>query len=47
MGKRLIFNKQDTKHHLVSILRSIQKQISLVKSFFKMPDTAYILDAIA
>ena len=46
LSKRAIFNKQDMKYHLVSILRSIQKQISLVKSFFKMPDTAYILDAI-
>jgi len=46
LGKRSIFNKQDMEHHLVSILRSIQKQTSLVKSFFKMPDTAYILDAI-
>ena len=46
LGKRSIFNKQDMEYHLASILRSIQKQISLVKSFFKMPDTAYILDAI-
>jgi transposase len=47
LGKRSIFNKLDMKRHLVSILRSIQRQTSLVKSFFRMPDTAYILDAIA
>jgi transposase len=46
LGKRSIFSKQDMKRHLVSILRSIQKRTSLIKSFFRMPDTAYILDAI-
>ena len=47
LGKRSIFSKLDMKRHLVSILRSIQKQASLIKSFFRMPDTAYISDAIA
>ncbi|MEY6434302.1 IS630 family transposase, partial [Thioalkalicoccus limnaeus] len=37
LGKRSIFTKLDMKRHLVSILRSIQQQTSLVKSFFKMP----------
>lgn len=46
LGKRSIFNKHDMKHHMVSILCCIQKQIALVKSFFKMPDTAYIVDPI-
>jgi transposase len=47
LGKRSIFSKLEMKRHLVSILRSIQKQTSLIKSFFRMHDTAYILDAIA
>ena len=47
LGKRPIFNKQDMKRHLLSILRSIQKQTALVKSFFRMPHTKYILDATA
>jgi len=46
LSKRSIFNKHDMKRHLVSILRSIQKQTALVKSFFRMPDTNYILEAI-
>jgi transposase len=46
LGKRSIFNKQDMRRRLVSILRSIQKRTSLIKSFFRIPDTAYILDAI-
>ena len=45
LGKRSISSKLDMKRHLTSILRSIQKQTSLIKSFFRMPDTAYILDA--
>jgi hypothetical protein len=32
---------------LLSILRSIQKQTKLIKSFFQMPDTKYILEALA
>ena len=47
LGKRSIFNKLDMRCHLISILRSIQKQTSLIKSFFRMPDTAYILEAVA
>jgi hypothetical protein len=31
------------KKRLLSILRPIQKQASLIKSFFRMPDTKYIL----
>ena len=46
ISKRSIFNKQDMKRHLVSILRSIQNRTSLIQSFFRMPDTAYILDAV-
>jgi transposase len=45
LSQQSIFNKADMKRHLVSILRSIQKQTSLIKSFFRMPDTKYILDA--
>ncbi len=47
LGKRSIFNKKDMKRHLMSILRSIQRKTSLIKSFFRMVNTKYILDAVA
>lgn len=47
LGKRSIFNKHDMQRPLTSILRSIQKQASLIRSFFRMPDTSYILEALA
>jgi transposase len=47
LGKRAILSKDDMKRHLLSILRSIQKQTKLIKSFFQMPDTKYILEALA
>lgn len=47
LAKRVILSKEDMKRHLTSILRSIQKQAGLIKSFFRMPDTQYILEAIA
>jgi transposase len=46
LAQRAIFTKQDMKKHLNSILRSIQKQVSLIKSFFRMDDTKYILAAL-
>jgi hypothetical protein len=47
MGSTSIFNKDDMKAGLLSILRSSQKQGALIKSFFKMKGTRYILDALA
>lgn len=47
LGKRSIFTKDDMKRHLASILQSIQKTTDLIKSFFRMPDTYYITDAMA
>jgi hypothetical protein len=35
------------KTGLPSILRSIQKQTALIKSFFRMKETLYILDEVA
>jgi transposase len=46
IGKRSIFNKEDMKKAVSSILSSIQKRKSLIKSFFKMEDTKYILEGI-
>jgi transposase len=46
LAKRLIFTKDDMKQQLFSILYSIQKRVSLVKSFFRMPDAKYILAAL-
>ncbi len=36
LGKCSIFNKDDMKKHMISILRSIQKQTAPIKSFFSM-----------
>jgi len=47
LSKRAIFTKEDMKAGLLSIMRSIQKQTALIKSFFRMKDTQYILDAAA
>ena len=46
LGKRSILSKDDMKRHLLSILRSIQRQPSLIKSFFRMPATKYILESM-
>jgi transposase len=43
LGKRSIFNKEDMKRCMISILCSIQKRTGLIKSFFQMADTKYIL----
>ena len=43
LSKCSIFNKEDMKRCMTSILRSIQKRTSLIKSFFRMSDTKYIL----
>jgi transposase len=47
LAKCSIFNQKDMQRHLRSILLSIQKQASLIKSFFRMDDTKYILEALA
>jgi transposase len=46
LSKLPIITPDGMKRSLVSILRSIQKQVSLIKSFFKLPDTKYISDAV-
>jgi transposase len=46
LAKRQIFTKDDMKKHLFSILCSIQKRTSLIKSFFRMPDAKYVLEAL-
>lgn len=43
LGKKPITNEPDMKRALLSILLSIQKRIKLIKSFFHMPDTKYVL----
>ncbi len=47
LGKQAILNKKDMKRYLTSILKSIQRSTTLIKSFFKMKDTKYILEAVA
>ena len=44
LSKLPIRNKADMLRHMKSILHSIQKKTDLIKSFFKMPQTKYILD---
>lgn len=44
LGKRFIFNKEDMRRSVLSIMRSMQKQTTLIKSFFQMTDTKYILE---
>lgn len=43
LGQKPITNKADMKRALLSILLSIQKRVKLIKSFFDMPDTKYVL----
>jgi len=47
MGKLRVRNKEDMFNNMKSILHSIQKKTALIKSFFKMQNTKYILDAQA
>lgn len=42
LGKRSIKNESEMKKCLLSIMRSIQKRKTLIRSFFSMPDTKYI-----
>ncbi|VAX07259.1 hypothetical protein MNBD_GAMMA25-2600 [hydrothermal vent metagenome] len=46
LSKLPIASKEAMKSSFTSILRSIQKTTSLIKSFFKMKDTLYITDAM-
>lgn len=44
LAKVPILDKESMKKSLLSIMRSIQKKTDLVKSFFKLKDTKYILE---
>ena len=46
LGKRAIRNSGEMKKCLLSVMRSIQQRKTLIKSFFSMPDTKYINQAI-
>lgn len=46
LGRRSILNKDEMKRNLLSVLRSLQKTPALIKSFFRMPDTNYILQSL-
>jgi hypothetical protein len=43
----VILSKEDMTRHLASMLRSIQVQPELIKSFIRMPDAKHILEATA
>lgn len=47
LSKLPIFNKDDMKRSVLSIMHSLQKQTQLVVGFFRMKDTRYILDTLA
>lgn len=44
LSQRPVYDKHNMKTHLKAILRSIQKKTDLIKSFFKMKETKYILE---
>ena len=46
-AKRPIFNKEEMKSSVLSIMKSIQKKTHLIQSFFKMKDTKYIIEALS
>ncbi len=46
LGKLPIISAQGMKKSMLSIMRSIQKTKSLVRSFFRLPETRYIAEAI-
>lgn len=46
LSQRPIYDQRDMRKYLSAILRSIQKRTSLIKSFFRMKDTNYILDFV-
>ena len=47
LSKLPVLNAQGMKKCLASILRSIQKQKSLIKSFFRLADTKYIAEIVS
>jgi len=47
LGKISIFNKEEMKSSVLSIMRSIQKKTNLIQSFFRMKDTKYIVRALS
>lgn len=46
LGRSDIRSREDMKKRLMSILHSIQKQVRLVKTFFKLPGTKYVLKTL-
>lgn len=41
LGKLFIDSEQTTRHHVLNIMRSIQKSTALIRSFFKLENTNY------
>jgi transposase len=46
LTKLSVASKESMKKSFISILRSIQKLSSLIKSFFQMKDTLYISETL-
>lgn len=44
LGKLFVSTKQEMADAINSIMQSIEANISLVKSFFQLPDTKYVID---
>jgi transposase len=43
-GKRIIRNKQEMEALIFATMQAIQQKIDLVRSFFRLTDTAYAKD---
>ncbi len=41
LGRMIIQNKDHMKHALQHVLRSLQRNVTLIKSFFQLDDTRY------
>ena len=46
IGKRAILSKAALERVLLGVMRSLQKKKDFVRSFFRLPDTRYILEAM-
>ena len=44
LGKQIIENKEEMKIKALRVLQSLQKKAKLIASFFRLPDTQYILN---
>ncbi len=46
LAQYVIYDRYEMQNHLSSIMRSIQNSTDLLKSFFQMKETKYIVEAL-